>query len=584
MAANATLRVRNFLGIKKADITLDRIVLVAGVNGAGKSSLIEALAAVSLETPLARGMRTKTAAARLLHRGADAGSISLDWAGGGRRIVYPQAEIETAGKPVEIGTSLGIGSAKLMDLKPDARTSQMTVRFKLEPAIDDLRDWFKDKPEARMGTTESEDGKTIDPIAKMWERIELSGWDAVHKSYTERASKIKGAWQAVTNTNWGTRIAKTWTPPEILPGETYDLDAIKASVVDARAEVEALVARQAVAGRDRDVLEALAAGEKASEGKVEELLAEHAALTMKIEALISWLAENPAPADTSSLPKCPHCEKPLMVSMTGPAGRATPKVEAVDGEPKTKAQIKAELAAHEAKSTEFNDANFERTQLMEKIANARAALRAASDAAAELDDLNSNPRPDIAAGALELARETVAGLETKVTAIENHRRAKSYYDEWVRNQLLVEALEPDGVRHAVLESKLNVVNSKLSEYSQKAQWLDVQVTADMDATYDGIPYPLLSESEQWRVDLTLTALLNREEGAHLILVDRLDILAPQSRAGAIFLLQFLNVPALVGMTARSLNGKGPGDPTPVPDLAKLGLGTRHWLKDGALMV
>ena len=147
MVAYGTLHVRNFLGIKKADVPLDKIVLVAGVNGAGKSSLIEALSAIALETPLARGMRTKAAAAKLLHIGADAGSISLDWAGGGRRIVYPQAEIEAAGKPVEIGSSLGIGSAKLMDLKADARMSQMTVRFGLEPNIDDLRKWFEDKPE-----------------------------------------------------------------------------------------------------------------------------------------------------------------------------------------------------------------------------------------------------------------------------------------------------------------------------------------------------------------------------------------------------------------------------------------------------
>jgi hypothetical protein len=270
--------------------------------------------------------------------------------------------------------------------------------------------------------------------------------------------------------------------------------------------------------------------------------------------------------------------------MTGPAGRATPKVEAVDGEPKTRPQIKVALAELDAKNVALDAARGEQTHIIGMLANARFALKAASDAAAELDELNSNFRPDIAVGALERARETVANLQLKVTAIENHRKAKAYYDEWVRNQLLVEALEPDGVRRATLESKLSVVNTKMLKYSQKAQWSDVQVTADMDATYDGRPYALLSESEQWRVDLTLTALLNREEDAHLILVDRLDILAPQSRAGAIYLLQFLGVPALVGMTARSMNGRNPGEPTPVPDLAKLGIGTRHWLQDGVLTV
>lgn len=590
MAAYGTLRVRNFLGIKKADVILDKIVLVAGVNGAGKSSLIEALASVALETPLARGMRSKSAAAKLLHNGAEAGSINLDWSGGGRRIVYPQAEIEVAGRPVQIGTSLGIGSARLMALRPEDRMSQMTSRFKLEPALSDLREWFADKPEAGMQTIKETDDTEIDPVAVLWARIELSGWDAVHAACKEHSQKMKGGWQATTNASWGSRLARNWCPPELLPGEVYDLDKVRLSIAEAKQEVETLVSQQAVSKRDKDELEMLAAGEAAAEATIADLTERHNALSAQIEELMTWIAANPVPADTTLLPVCPHCTKPLLVSMSGIGSRAKPVLQAVDGEPKTKAQIKAALTAMEEKDGELATAKRELTDTIGALGNARGALQRATNAAAELDTWKEDSGHGVEMpAALERARTLVSDLERKASAIENHAKAKGYYEEWVRNQMVVDALDADGVRRKALSNKLGTLNTALAEYSAKARWSPVEMTADMDATYDGRPYALLSESEKWRVDLTLTALINRQEKAHLILVDRVDILAPKSRPGVFYLLRTLGIPALVAMTASSLkaplkpDGSKSDRPDPVPDIDTAGLGKRMWLENGSIV-
>src|SRR5580765_6306713 len=115
------LRVRNFMGVQRADIDISGIVLVSGINGSGKSSLCEAAACVMCSSPLARGMTSKKAAAALLRHGTDKGSISLDYGPGSVRITYPDCEIEQTGRPETLGTSLGIGSARFMALSASER-------------------------------------------------------------------------------------------------------------------------------------------------------------------------------------------------------------------------------------------------------------------------------------------------------------------------------------------------------------------------------------------------------------------------------------------------------------------------------
>ena len=71
------LQVRNILGVRTADLPLSGVNLIAGRNGAGKSSLLEAAACAMLQTARVRGITTKRAAASVVHHGAEEGVAAL---------------------------------------------------------------------------------------------------------------------------------------------------------------------------------------------------------------------------------------------------------------------------------------------------------------------------------------------------------------------------------------------------------------------------------------------------------------------------------------------------------------------------
>ena len=52
----------------------------------------------------------------------------------------------------------------------------------------------------------------------------------------------------------------------------------------------------------------------------------------------------------------------------------------------------------------------------------------------------------------------------------------------------------------------------------------MQISADIDVTFGGRLYGLLSESERWRCDATLALAIATISGLRLALLDRLDVL------------------------------------------------------------
>ena len=154
-------------------------------------------------------------------------------------------------------------------------------------------------------------------------------------------------------------------------------------------------------------------------------------------------------------------------------------------------------------------------------------------------------------------------------------------------------MQPTGPRGAdrpatVMRQRLGAFNKRLGDLvdavnaaykasepeAAGAAFREVAIQDDFSITYDGRPYALLSESERWRVDLTLSVAFGQMEGARLILVDRLDVLHAPARRGVIFMLKGLGIPALIGMTAKQVDD--------APDLKRFGFGTRHWIQNGII--
>lgn len=93
-----------------------------------------------------------------------------------------------------------------------------------------------------------------------------------------------------------------------------------------------------------------------------------------------------------------------------------------------------------------------------------------------------------------------------------------------RLERLADALSPAGIPAEILADAIGPVNELLQRLSGTAGWSPVQISADIDVTFGGRLYGLLSESERWRCDATLALTIATISGLRLALLDRFDVL------------------------------------------------------------
>ena len=558
------LRVRSFLGVQKADLELLGVVLVAGHNGAGKSSLLESVVGCVLGSPLPRGLPNKREGARALRDGAESGSVSLEYPGGKIRLNYPGAVAEFEGRPATLGTALGIGAVRFMALPPAERARELAARFQMEPTKADLAAWFVENPGSGL-----EAPTNAEALDTLWADIEQSGWDAVARRIKEHCTKRKGAWEHLTGTKWGATKSATWCPPSLERDEDYDLEAERATLKLARQEVDELAVYEGATQLDRARLTNIADGAPDHMKLVNELVAEAQALTERMEPLLAQREKLHVPDDgTVSGHFCPKCQAPLRIERD----ERKYLFLKLAPPPPSQAELKRVRTAIMELDVAIGKLGREQEENAAALMRARVALKTAQDAAKELE--LSALAQTVDPAKLAAARATFATQEQRVEAISVMQRAKAIVADWHANVIVQAALEPEGVRKGVLDRKLSALNVELGELSAKAKLAPVALTEELEATYDRRRYQLLSESERWRVDFVFALLLHRQESAQVLVLDRFDVIQPQSRPGILMLLAKLNINALIAMTAK--------EPAAVPDLQKAKVGKALWIADGVL--
>lgn len=563
MTVDLKLRVRNFLGVAAVDIDIAGITLVGGGNGAGKSSLLEAAGCASTMNPLARGLRNKKAAIALMADGKEAGAVKLqyreaDGGAGDITIAYPACSVAQTGKPVHMGSALGIGVVSYASLSADQRAAEITARFETVPTLADLVAWFKEHP----------CGLQSDDIKAMMPGIEDQGWDAYHKAAVEHGTKIKGAWERITKRRFGTAIAKTWMPAGLLEGEDYDPAAEAEVLQRLKDSLELLASQRAVSADFRRRLETDAARVDELETTLQRIEDETAVLNQRGEELIAERSHFIDAADAHNSLKCPHCKKRVQYD---PKGGERGTLHALKGAP-TWDEIQDGRAAI-ARIDEERKGVVERLEKnAREAATVRAELLNAQRARKTLDEIANLPVADDQA--IAAARQAVVDQELKCQAVDRLGEAMRIAEEFAEHEHVIAAVAPGGVRSVVLRRKLSEINAKLAEISSTARFPDVQLNDDLEPLYAGRAYALISESERWRVDLAMQVLLAEQEGAKLLLVDRLDVLEPDARPGVLKMLKARGIPTLMACTAR--------DQAALPDLARAKFGSVHWLAKGRL--
>jgi hypothetical protein len=172
-----------------------------------------------------------------------------------------------------------------------------------------------------------------------------------------------------------------------------------------------------------------------------------------------------------------------------------------------------------------------------------------------------------AAAALERARRRLAAWRQKRDADELQQKIAG-------NDLVLDILAPEGLRARKLARVIELFNvAQLGRLSLAAGgWNQVTLDADMTLAYGGRPYPLLSTSEQYRVNLVLQVALAHLDKSAMVVIDAADVLDGTTRSGLFALLEEAGLPALICLTLTRRDQ--------MPALDELGCGASYWLDSG----
>jgi hypothetical protein len=542
-----SLRVRDVRGCERAEISCGPIALVAGRNGAGKSSIAQATgAALTGQTlPLGRG-----SGGDMVLLGASAASVELRGESGTARIDWPAAAAMTQGVPPHASQwAAGLDSIALQ--QPKERAQVLAEYLHADPTREDLVQALADVE--------------LDHVAAhVWKLVTDHGWDAAHALRKDKGSELKGRWREVTGRNWGSRIAASWVPDDyLLVDEGHTEDDLVALVARAKQQHDRAVGAVAVSGAERERLAAEAAQVEPRKDALAAAEIEEARLEEEHKKALTQRASLP-PAGAELPMPCPHCGGSIVLRQIDLATRRLEKAETIPADELKRRRLV--IAEADGALSRLNTQLHAQGHAVEVARNLlQIALEARNRLAKAPPDENAHDAED-AKAAVDEAERRLAAWRQKVLADDLRDQVKS-------NEALLDILAPDGLRAKKLARVLDAFNgTQLAPLCDAADWKTVTVDPAMTLAYGGRRYGLLSTSEQYRVRAVVAVAMAKLDGSDMVALDAADVLDGTTRSGLFALLDEAAIPALVAMTLTRREQ--------VPDLAASELGCSYWIEDG----
>lgn len=543
------ITIENFQGAHAVDLDLRTpAALIAGANGAGKSSIAEAVRLTLLGTPERVGLKKEFGA--LVTDGAKVGAVTL------------HLDDSTVGISLPKGTQSGenlippspalpyvLAPERFAAAKPDERR---TLLFALS-GTNVKADEIERRLLARGSSPLLVPG--IKPILR-------SGFAAGAEYAKQQATEAKGAWKAATGEQWGSQKAEGWAA-EVTPFDQAALVGERAALAGMDAKLEqntkalgALEQKAAAYAAARDQVaarQAKAAQLPALRQKLEFDLAEYDKAAAHVEALQAKAGTGPRVGLVHDLALC------LSQLWKSEASKNVAFGIGLD--------IKEVLAVYERQygkigatgdaeaSAALPKAIGARDLMARSVENDRRDIAAAESAGAQQQD-DATPE-QIQPADVEAARAKVTALRAerkaindRVQALMNAKQAASnaaertanatrYHGDVLAWLAIGDALSPDGIPGEILAEALQPFNAKLADLAGLAGWLTPAIAVDMGITWGGRPYRLLSESERWRVDALIGAALAEISGLRCLILDRFDVLDLPGRGDALGLVDAL---------------------------------------------
>ncbi|WP_412479878.1 AAA family ATPase [Azonexus sp. IMCC34839] len=549
----------NFLGASAVNVHLSKpVALIAGKNGAGKSSLQEAIRMALTGETVRVGLKKDYGS--LVTDGQESGFVEVETADTSYSVVLP------SGKGIHSDNAT---LSFVLDAQRFAHMDDKERRTFLFGLIGIKLDGQSVKDRLVAKGCNADKVERIMPILR-------AGFDAAQKEAASKARDAKASWKTSTGgETWGKEKAAAWQPAPlefdastaddllkktrlIISADDEDIGRLQQEIGAARAETARrqqaesrraeLHAKAEKIGRIQDKLSGDTAELAAWEEKVaitrekagavpanpkapgEFLLRGLATVTAEFLALSNDYPDVDWPSELLNRAATHHAE---YVKLHGdPVGNdAGPDPEAV-----------AKLPEYEAA----------RDLMLRSVANDKRDLEDAKAAKAEYDKLiaeQGKPLPDIEVMQAKLReitarRDAARADERKYSDMASkaagraalvEQVAKLHQDvtEWTA---ISDALAPDGIPSEILADELGPINERLRLSAANAQWEPAQINADMSITYGLRDYAMISESEKWRADAMIAEAVSFMSGIKLLVLDRFDVLDLTGREDLLYWL------------------------------------------------
>lgn len=509
------IQIHDFRGVADFTSDIDGFLIVAGPNGAGKSSVCTAIAACLTGDLLPFQGVTKAKAALLVRDGGASASATLTGPDGGASVVWPACERAEKGR-APWASPVAAGLTDPLRMAPKERAAWL---IDLIGALPDAETVIAALTEAGVPHSEA---------TTIWTGIEAHGWDAAYAEARETGTKLKGRWEHVAGTKYGSQKASNWRPGGWRSGlDEHSLDELKTLSETKQRQVDE--ARRASLVHEQQRMDAEERIARRRRALSEEADAKGKALAAQKAEKSAQAARDKLGVSAGRIMHCTECNA-AHVMIDG-------KLVAAPKDAGDPAAIAAADAALKAAHQEAVRAGAHHERLL-------AEIKAGDEAEEFLKTLP--PIPDAA----ELDRIKAAAAEANGNLDMKRRatEAAELHERIARQIEIVGLLAETGLRQTALVEALGGLASELLDVTRTAGWRPVTVDADMSISYGGRPVSLCSAGEQYRVRAALQIVAARRDGSDAVILDGADILDAPGRNG--LMRAVTGMPAVIGMTLK----------------------------------